>query len=167
MEEQKNENLPEEVQAENSTEEDNGEQEKASGRRMLLWGLAGIYLLYTGFSLCKGFINGEEGSQMGFMIAGIAFLAIGAGLIFVAVRNALKSGKVKELKEAGEAAGRAGTEAAAGGELKSEDRPLTDRSMSIAHENSDCIAETIFLCAGYFDDVSDLLFFCTVRRSFR
>lgn len=37
MEEQKNENLPEEVQAENSTEEDNGEQEKASGRRMLLW----------------------------------------------------------------------------------------------------------------------------------
>ena len=28
MEEQKNENLPEEVQAENSTEEDNGEQEK-------------------------------------------------------------------------------------------------------------------------------------------
>ena len=127
MEEQKNENLPEEVQAENSTKEDNGEQEKASGRRILLWGLAGIYLLYTGFSLCKGFINGEEGSQMGFMIAGIAFLAIGAGLIF-----ALKSGKVKELKEAGEAAGRAGTEAAAGGELKSEDRPLTDRSMSIA-----------------------------------
>ena len=99
---------------------------------MLLWGLAGIYLLYTGFSLCKGFINGEEGSQMGFMIAGIAFLAIGAGLIFAAARNALKSGKVKELKEAGEAAGRAGTEAAAGGELKSEDRPLTDRSMSIA-----------------------------------
>ena len=126
MEEQKNENLPEEVQAENSTEEDNREQEKASGRRMLLWGLAGIYLLYTGFSLCKGFINGEEGSQMGFMIAGIAFLAIGAGLIFAAARNALKSGKVKELKEAGEAAGRAGTE------LKSEDRPLTDRSMSIA-----------------------------------
>ena len=98
MEEQKNENLPEEVQAENSTEEDNREQEKASGRRMLLWGLAGIYLLYTGFSLCKGFINGEEGSQMGFMIAGIAFLAIGAGLIFAAARNALKSGKVKELK---------------------------------------------------------------------
>ena len=31
MEEQKNENLPEEVQAENSTKEDNGEQEKASG----------------------------------------------------------------------------------------------------------------------------------------
>ena len=121
MEEQKNENLPEEVQAENSTKEDNGEQEKASGRRMLLWGLAGIYLLYTGFSLCKGFINGEEGSQMGFMIAGIAFLAIGAGLIFAAARNALKSGKVKELKEA-----------AAGGELKSEDRPLTDHSMSIA-----------------------------------
>ena len=27
MEEQKNENLPEEIQAENSTEEDNGEQE--------------------------------------------------------------------------------------------------------------------------------------------
>ena len=51
MEEQKNENLPEEVQAENSTKEDNGEQEKASGRRILLWGLAGIYLLYTGFSL--------------------------------------------------------------------------------------------------------------------
>ena len=46
--------------------------------------------------------------SMGFMIAGIAFLVIGAGLIFVAARNALKSGKVKELKEAGEAAGRAG-----------------------------------------------------------
>ena len=36
MEEQKTEKLPEEFQAENSTEEDNGEQEKASGRRMLL-----------------------------------------------------------------------------------------------------------------------------------
>ena len=91
MEEQKNENLPEEVQAENSTKEDNGEQEKASGRRMLLWGLAGIYLLYTGFSLCKGFINGEEGSQMGFMIAGIAFLVIGAGLIFVAAEGSRRS----------------------------------------------------------------------------
>ena len=63
MEEQKNENLPEEVQAENSTKEDNGEQEKASGRRMLLWGLAGIYLLYTGVSLCKVFINGVEDEE--------------------------------------------------------------------------------------------------------
>ena len=55
-------------------------ERKSSNGRFLLWTLAGIYLLYTGYSLCKGFITGAEGTGMGFMLAGIAFAVIGVGL---------------------------------------------------------------------------------------
>ena len=65
---------------------------------------------------------------MGFMLAGIAFAAIGAGLLFFGIKNMLSEEKIKKAKAAKNAA----MEAAAGGELKKEDASGQNRSMSIA-----------------------------------
>lgn len=73
-------------------------------------------------------VNGEEGTSMGFMLAGIAFAAIGAGLLFFGIKNMLSEEKIKKAKAAKNAA----MEAAAGGELKKEDASGQNRSMSIA-----------------------------------
>ena len=58
-----------EIQEETESQE---EQNPSSNRRFLLWTLAGIYLLYTGYSLCKNVIQGAEGASTGFLLAGIA-----------------------------------------------------------------------------------------------
>ena len=123
MEENKNEELQEQVQTESQEE-----QKPSSNARFMLWTLAGIYLLYTGYSLCKGFITGAEGTGIGFMLAGIAFAAIGAGLLFFGIKNMLSEEKIKKAKAAKNAA----MEAAAGGELKKENASGQNRSMSIA-----------------------------------
>ena len=103
-------------------------EEKSSNGRYLLWTLAGIYLLYTGYSLCKGFITGAEGTGMGFMLAGIVFAVIGVGLLFLSIKNMLSEEKLKKAKIAKNAA----MEAAAGGELKKETASGQHKSMSIA-----------------------------------
>ena len=103
-------------------------EQKSSNGRFLLWTLAGIYLLYTGYSLCKGFITGAEGTGMGFMLAGIAFAVIGVGLLFLSIKNMLSEEKLKKAKMAKSAA----LEAAAGGELKKETASGQHKSMSIA-----------------------------------
>ena len=103
-------------------------EQKSSNGRFLLWTLAGIYLLYTGYSLCKGFITGAEGTDMGFMLAGIAFAVIGVGLLFLSIKNTLSEEKLKKAKIAKNAA----MEAAAGGELKKETASGQHKSMSIA-----------------------------------
>lgn len=116
--------LPEEQ--EETGEED--EQKSFSNRRFLLWTLAGIYLLYTAYSLCKGYVTGEEGSSMGFMLAGIVFAAIGVGLLVVSIKNMLSEDKIKKAKAAKDAA----MEGAAGGELKTENSSAQRKPMSIA-----------------------------------
>lgn len=110
------------------TEEPDTEEQKVSNGRFILWSLAGVYLLYTSYSLCKGYVTGEEGTSMGFMLAGIAFAAIGAGLLFFGIKNMLSEEKIKKAKAAKNAA----MEAAAGGELKKEAASGQNRSMSIA-----------------------------------
>ena len=94
----------------------------------MLWTLAGIYLLYTGYTLCKGFITGAEGSSIGFMLAGIAFAVIGVGLLFASIKTMLSEDKIKKAKAAKDAA----MAAAAGGELKKENEPEIKKTMSIA-----------------------------------
>ena len=106
--------------AKSGEEEPDTEEQKVSNGRFILWSLAGVYLLYTSYSLCKGYVTGEEGTSMGFMLAGIAFAAIGAGLLFFGIKNMLSEEKIKKAK------------AAAGGELKKEDASGQNRSMSIA-----------------------------------
>ena len=137
MEENRNEELQEQTPVEKLQEntqelpEETGEEDEQksfSNRRFLLWTLAGIYLLYTAYSLCKGYVTGEEGSSMGFMLAGIAFAAIGVGLLVVSIKNMLSEDKIKKAKAAKDAA----MEAAAGGELKTENSSAQHKPMSIA-----------------------------------
>ena len=98
MEKNENEELleqsPAEIQQEDTQkiaksgeEEPDTEEQKVSNGRFILWSLAGVYLLYTSYSLCKGYVTGEEGTSMGFMLAGIAFAAIGAGLLFFGIKK--------------------------------------------------------------------------------
>ena len=139
MEKNENEELQEQNPAEtqqkdmqeivkSEEKEQDAEEQKSSNGRFLLWTLAGIYLLYTGYSLCKGFITGAEGTGMGFMLAGIAFAVIGVGLLFLSIKNMLSEEKLKKAKIAKNAA----MEAAAGGELKKENASGQHKSMSIA-----------------------------------
>lgn len=79
--------------------------EEMSRRSMLLWTLAGIYLLYTGYTLCANTIKGVDGGGIGFFIVGIVFLLIGGGLLFAAAKGYMKlDKKQKEQKAAEEAA---------------------------------------------------------------
>lgn len=89
-----------EIQEETESQE---EQNPSSNRRFLLWTLAGIYLLYTGYSLCKNVIQGAEGASTGFLLAGIAFAVVGAGLLFFSAKSMLAEDKLKKAKAAKEA----------------------------------------------------------------
>lgn len=119
MEENKNEELQEQVQTESQEE-----QKPSSNARFMLWTLAGIYLLYTGYSLCKGFITGAEGTGIGFMFAGIAFAVIGVGLLVASIKTMISEDKLKKAKAA--------MAAAAGSELDKGDGSGTKKSMSIS-----------------------------------
>ena len=123
MEENKNEELQEQVQTESQEE-----QKPSSNARFMLWTLAGIYLLYTGYSLCKGFITGAEGTGIGFMLAGIAFAVIGVGLLVASIKTMISEDKLKKAKAAKDAA----MAAAAGSELDKGDGSGTKKSMSIS-----------------------------------
>ena len=123
MEENKNEELQEQVQTESQEE-----QKPSSNARFMLWTLAGIYLLYTGYSLCKGFIIGAEGTGIGFMFAGIAFAVIGVGLLVASIKTMISEDKLKKAKAAKDAA----MAAAAGSELDKGDGSGTKKSMSIS-----------------------------------
>ena len=140
MEENKNDELQEQNSSENlqkdteenlsSTESENVQEEQQappSNMRTVLWSLAGIYLLYTGYSLCKGVLTGAEGASTGFLIGGIAFAVIGAGLLFFSMKGMIADGKQKA-----KAAKDAAVESAAGGELKKDNEPAAKKSMSIA-----------------------------------
>ena len=72
MEKNENEELleqsPAEIQQEDTPEiaksgkeEPDTEEQKVSNGRFILWSLAGVYLLYTSYSLCKGYVTGEDG----------------------------------------------------------------------------------------------------------
>ena len=169
MEKNENEELleqsPAEIQQEDTQkiaksgeEEPDTEEQKVSNGRFILWSLAGVYLLYTSYSLCKGYVTGEEGTSMGFMLAGIAFAAIGAGLLFFGIKNMLSEEKIKKAKAAKNAA----MEAAAGGELLKgliwlriwKTKRKTGKTRK--NENIDHIAETVVFFTGTADDVYHL-----------
>ena len=132
MEENRNEELQEQAQSESLQEDtelsEQEEQKPSSNARFMLWTLAGIYLLYTGYSLCKGFITGAEGTGIGFMLAGIVFAIIGVGLLFASIKTMISEDKLKKAKAAKDAA----MASAAGGELKKENGPEVKKSMSIS-----------------------------------
>ena len=107
-----------------NTGEENQNQSGLPVRSCMLMCLAGIYLLYTGYKLCKNVIDGVDGGAWYFMVAGIAFLVIGAGMLFYGGKNVIKDDKEKRAKEAEEKA-RLAKEAAAAGNAK---KSISDRA---------------------------------------
>lgn len=99
-------------------------------RSLMLWCLAGIYLLYTGYRLCSNVVQGKDGGGIGFLLAGILFLAIGGGLVFLGLKGYLKANKreKEEEKKAAEAA--AAEEPEVAEEISEE--PEKPRKMSIS-----------------------------------
>ena len=68
-------------------------------RSMILMILAGCYLVYTGYRLCKNVLDGVEGGSWGFFAAGAAFIVVGAVMLFVGGRNYLRREKEKHAEQ--------------------------------------------------------------------
>ncbi len=69
---------------------------RAQNRRLILWVIAGAYLLYLSFQLGKGLLAGEVAPGVETTIAWgscIVFGLIGAALLFLAAKKALQSFK--------------------------------------------------------------------------
>ena len=97
MEEQ-NKN-PEEKENEVQTSQENTPQNATPTRSYVLMILAGCYLLYTGYRLCKNVIDGVDGGSWGFFAAGIGFLIVGAAMLFIGGKNFIKRDKEKRAME--------------------------------------------------------------------
>ena len=91
MEEQ-NKN-PEKKENEVQTSQENTPQNATPTRSYVLMILAGCYLLYTGYRLCKNVIDGVDGGSWGFFAAGIGFLIVGAVMLFIGGKNFIKRDK--------------------------------------------------------------------------
>ena len=61
--------------------------------------LAGCYLIYTGYRLCKNVIDGVDGGSWGFFAAGVGFLIVGAVMLFIGGKNFLKRDKERRERE--------------------------------------------------------------------
>lgn len=110
MEEQKREELEtvEEKKEEKPEEKKTDPKTGLPTRSLMLMTLAGIYLVYTGYSLCKNVLDGVEGGNIGFMLAGIVFLVLGAGMLVVGVRGVYRMNGRRKAAEAAAAAEAAG-----------------------------------------------------------
>lgn len=72
-------------------------------RSMILMILAGCYLVYTGYRLCKNVLDGVEGGSWVFFAAGGAFIVVGAVMLFVGGRNYLRREKEKRAEQEAQA----------------------------------------------------------------
>ena len=62
-------------------------------RRTILWTLAGVYLVYMGGNLVRDYIQGKEGSGVGFMAIGLFFVATGAIFAIHATVQSLRASR--------------------------------------------------------------------------
>ena len=105
------------------TSQENTPQNATPTRSYVLMILAGCYLLYTGYRLCKNVIDGVDGGSWGFFAAGIGFLIVGAVMLFIGGKNFIKRDKEKRAME----------EAARAEEKAAEPEKTTEKkTMSIA-----------------------------------
>lgn len=72
-------------------------------RSMILMILAGCYLLYTGYRLCKNVLDGVEGGSWGFFAAGVGFIIVGGVMLFIGGRNYLRREKEKRAAQEAQA----------------------------------------------------------------
>lgn len=68
-------------------------------RSLFLMMIAGAYLIYTGYMLCKNVVEGLEGASWGFFAAGVFFIVVGAGMLFHGIKSYSASAKEKKLAE--------------------------------------------------------------------
>ena len=99
------------------------QQNTTPTRSYVLMILAGCYLLYTGYRLCKNVIDGVEGGSWGFFAAGIGFLIVGAVMLFIGGKNFIKRDKEKREREA---------DALAEQKAAEPEKPAEKKPMSIA-----------------------------------
>lgn len=91
---------------ENKKKEVKGTQEKKKlwetlpVRNCMLMCLAGLYILYTGYRLCKNVIDGVEGASFGFFIVGVVFLVLAVGMLYVGIRGVLADDKKQKAEAA-------------------------------------------------------------------
>lgn len=71
-------------------------------RSCIFMTLAGLYLVYTGYRLCRNVLDGVEGGSWGFMAAGVVFCVIGIGMVVVGGRGLMRNEKEKKAAEAAE-----------------------------------------------------------------
>lgn len=86
-------------ETEESTSKGNEPQKNTTPTRSyVLMLLAGAYLIYTGYRLCKNVIDGVDGGSWGFFAAGIVFLIVGAVMLFVGGKNFIERDKENRLQ---------------------------------------------------------------------
>lgn len=91
----------EEQKKEIEEQESSQKAQNASKRSTFLLFVAGVYLLYTGYTLCKSVLDGQDGAGWGFFIVGVIFLVIGVVMLFYGVKNS--NAAKAESSEAGKA----------------------------------------------------------------
>lgn len=103
MEEQnKNPENPEQQENDVQGSQNNEQQNATPTKSYVLMILAGCYLLYTGYRLCKNVIDGVDGGSWGFFAAGIGFLIVGAVMLFIGGKNFIKRDKERRAREEAE-----------------------------------------------------------------
>ena len=65
------------MKEQNNKPEEEQKPQAMPARSYILMLLAGAYLVYTGYKLCKNVIDGVEGGSWGFFAAGVGFLIVG------------------------------------------------------------------------------------------
>lgn len=101
----------EEVKSLETLADETAEKANSAARnnsRSIFWVIGGGYLVYIGYTLVKGFIDKQEGSNIGFCLSGVLFILIGGYLCFIAIREYMRI--EKEKKEAEEEARARGEE---------------------------------------------------------
>lgn len=87
-----------EVTASGEKPEEKKKQEVPT-RSIILMILAGAYLVYTGYRLCKNVLDGVEGGSWGFFAVGVGFIVAGGVMLFVGGRNYLRHEKEKRAEQ--------------------------------------------------------------------
>lgn len=128
MEEQ-NKN-PEELTSEADDQQENRKQGTPT-RSCILMLLAGAYLIYTGYRLCKNVIDGVEGGSWGFFAAGVGFLIVGVVMLVVGGKNFIKNDKEKKAMEAS-AAEAAAKEAEGEKPVEKKNRSIAERAKLVS-----------------------------------
>lgn len=84
------------MEEQNNKPEEEQKPQAMPARSYILMLLAGAYLVYTGYKLCKNVIDGVEGGSWGFFAAGVGFLIVGVVMMVIGIRNAYLNDKEKK-----------------------------------------------------------------------